>query len=228
MTTPEFDRYAHDYELLHRDSIRASGEEPEYFAAYKARHAAGRLGKSKPADILDFGCGVGGMSRHLSAAFPGARLVGVDVSSESIAIARAANSDLAHYAHIEGRRLPLDDHTIDLALAACVFHHIAPAERADWVRELRRVIRPGGHLVVYEHNPLNPLTRKVVHDCVFDEDAILLPQSESCALLRDTGFSDIDNDYIVFFPRALGILRPMERWLARIPLGAQYATWGRA
>jgi SAM-dependent methyltransferase len=226
--SPEFDRYARDYRSLHRDSIRASGEEPDYFAAYKAQHAKTRFGTTTPIDILDFGCGVGGMTRHLAAAFPGSRLTGVDVSSESLTLARQAHSGLAHFAHIEGESLPLENHSADLVLAACVFHHITPEARAGWVRELRRILRPGGHLVVYEHNPRNPLTRKVVNDCPFDADAILLPQAETRALLNDAGFQAVRNDFIVFFPHALAALRPMERWLSRVPFGAQYATWGRA
>jgi hypothetical protein len=109
-----------------------------------------------------------------------------------------------------------------------VFHHIPPGERACWVSELRRVIRPGGALFVFEHNPLNPLTRKVVNDCPFDEDAILLPRRETTTLLRDAGFEDVAADYIVFFPQALAVLRPLERRLAWLPAGAQYAVHGRA
>lgn len=223
---PEFDRYARTYQDLHRGSIQASGEEPEYFANYKATHAASRLGELAPAHVLDFGCGIGGMTRHIARAFAGARLTGADVSSESIAMAQEVHADLATYVHIEGHRLPLEDDSVDLALAACVFHHIPPAERGAWVRDLHRVIRPGGSLIIYEHNPVNPMTRKVVRDCPFDEDAILLPQAETRNLLQQAAFRDVRNDYIVFFPRALAALRPIEHWLSRFPLGAQYATWG--
>ena len=226
---PEFDRFAHHYRSMHKDSIQIGGEEPEYYASYKAKHAARRHGaSSKPRTLLDFGCGIGGMTRHLANAFPGTELIGVDVSSESIAIAREAHGNAARFMPIEGNRLPMEDASVDAAIAACVFHHIPPEARLSWTRELRRVVRPGGHLFIYEHNPLNPLTRKVVRDCVFDADAILLPQGETRALLQDAGFSEVENDYIVFFPHGLGVLRPLEQWLSALPLGAQYATWGRA
>jgi SAM-dependent methyltransferase len=115
-----------------------------------------------------------------------------------------------------------------LAVAACVFHHIPPQDRLHWTRELNRVLKPGAQFFIYEHNPLNPLTRKVVRDCEFDEDAILLPLQESRELLLQAGFDDISHDYIVFFPRILGFLRPIERLLRSLPLGAQYAVRGTA
>lgn len=226
----EFDRYATSYGDLHRDSIRASGEEPAYFAEYKAAWIARRLGISGSAaglDVLDFGCGVGGTLPHLTRHFPGATLHGADISGESIAVAKAANPSVA-LAQIADGCLPLEDASIDVVLAACVYHHIPPAERAHWTTEIRRVLKPGGHFFIFEHNPLNPLTRKVVRDCAFDEDAILLPRRESIGLLRDAGFSSPASAYTVFFPNALSALRPVEPALEWLPLGAQYVAYGRA
>lgn len=224
---PHFDQYAGKYDDLHRDSIRASGEEPEYFAAYKAdyvrRMVPGDQGRLR---ILDFGCGIGNGIPHLAARFPGAELTGVDVSGDSLELAREAHPQ-ARFERIEGGRLPLADASADVAVAACVFHHIPPPEREQWVAELHRVLAPGGRLFVFEHNPLNPVTQRVVAACEFDDDAILLPRSETVGLMRGAGFEGVDVDYIVFFPRALAALRPMERHLAWLPAGAQYAVHGQ-
>lgn len=224
--TPEFDRYAHSYRDMHRDSIRASGEEPDYFAAYKIEYMARALPAhaSGSPDILDFGCGVGNSIPHLARLFPAARLHGVDVSGESVAMARDANPGARF--DVLSSALPLPDASIDIAMAACVYHHVPPVERAHWTREVHRVLRPGGRFFIFEHNPLNPLTRKVVRDCPFDEDAILLPRRESVSLLGGAGFSEVHVDYIVFFPRPLGFLRPLERAMTAVPLGAQYVARG--
>ncbi len=227
---PQFDRYARDYRDLNAAAVRASGETPDYFAALKASYmsrVAPLPEDGTPRAILDFGCGIGGGIPHLRHVFTGARLHGVDASGESIAMARADCGD-AQFSVIEDNRLPLPDATFDLALAACVFHHIAPVERLHWMRELRRVLKPGGKVFVFEHNPLNPLTRKVVREYPFDEDAILLPRGETLALLADAGFCEAKSDYIVFFPRMFAALRPLERWLSPLPLGAQYAAHGIA
>lgn len=228
---PHFDHYAHSYRDLHQESVRASGEEPAYFAAYKVRFMASKLGGGCPGsgalDVLDFGCGIGGSIPHIRQHFPSAVIHGADVSGESIELARSAHPD-AVLDTIDGDRLQLEADSVDVAMAACVYHHITPAERAHWTRELHRVIRPGGYLFLFEHNPLNPLTRKVVRDCPFDDDAILLSRKESLGLFIGAGFTEVTADYIVFFPKIMSFLRPLERYLAKLPLGAQYAICGRA
>ena len=227
---PHFDRYASSYGELHRDSVRLSGEEPDYFAAYKVDYMADLLGPDlarQSLRILDFGCGVGASVPHLSAAFPNAQVHGVDVSGASIALATTSHPE-AVFAVLDADRLPLPDDSIDIAMAACVYHHIAPAERERWTQELRRVLRPGGHCFIFEHNPLNPLTRRVVASCPFDDDAILLPRKESLGLLQRSGFSQRRANYIVFFPKPFAFLRPVEKLLSKLPLGAQYAAHGRA
>lgn len=226
---PEFDRYAHTYKDLHKQSVQASGEEPEYFAAYKAAYMASFLDRisNSHLGILDFGCGVGGSTPHLRSFFPNAEITGMDVSGESIGLARLANPE-TNYKAITDDRLDLPDDSVDVVMAACVYHHIPPEQRLRWTLELRRVLKPGGHFFLFEHNPFNPLTRKVVNECPFDEDAILLKSGESTKLLADAGFKQTKISYIVFFPRPMAGFRPLESYLSWLPLGAQYVAHGVA
>lgn len=223
----EFDRYATDYTALHRSSIRASGEEPVYFSRYKAQYMARSL---RPAiaggalSMLDFGCGVGNSIPHLHDAFPDARLHGVDPSGDSVQLAQAAHGAGAEFRVNADDRIPYPDQYFDAVHVACVFHHIRPNCRDGWMQEIRRVLRPGGSVFIFEHNVLNPLTLKAVRDCPFDEDAILLPRRELVALARNAGFSKIRARYIVFFPAALAPLRPLEPALGWAPFGAQYVV----
>ncbi|WP_250628519.1 class I SAM-dependent methyltransferase [Pinirhizobacter soli] len=225
----EFDHYAGQYDDMHVASIAASGEEPAYFSAYKAQYMAAHARAGMPAPvILDFGCGIGNSLPHLHASFPAAVLHGSDPSGESIRMAKARVGDIASVVESPDDALPYADHTFDLALVACVLHHIRPYDRTRWMAELRRVMRPGGQLFIFEHNMLNPLTRKVVRDCPFDEDAVFLPRTELLGLMRDAGFAQVDSQYVVFFPRPLAALRPLEPLLGWLPLGAQYVVQGRA
>lgn len=221
-----FDRHASGYRRMHAQAIRASGEPPDFFAEAKVRYMVSHL-QRHPSSLLDFGCGVGGTLGPLTRAFPRARLHGVDESTASLEIATRDHPHVSLSA-IDAQRIPLRDGEVEAAMAACVFHHIAVPHRVRWIRELHRVVRPGGRVFVFEHNPLNPLTRAAVRACEFDAGAVLLRRREAHALLHEAGFTAIRGDYITFFPRVLSALRPLERHLGRLPLGAQYVVHGVA
>jgi hypothetical protein len=56
----------------------------------------------------------------------------------------------------------------------------------------------------------------------FDRDAILVSPPHARAILRQGGFRVLRSDFLFLFPRQLAFLRPIERRVARIPIGAQY------
>jgi hypothetical protein len=107
-----------------------------------------------------------------------------------------------------------------------VLHHVAPAARAEFMSELRRVVRRDGVVVVFEHNPWNPLTRVAVNRCEFDKDASLARRPTTRRLFERAGLRIEDSSYIIFTtsprwsPRADAVLG----WC---PLGAQYYVAAR-
>ncbi len=56
----------------------------------------------------------------------------------------------------------------------------------------------------------------------FDRDAITLLPGQSRRLLSTAGFRVLRTDFLFYFPKLLAGLRPVERYLSSIPLGAQY------
>ena len=82
-------------------------------------------------------------------------------------------------------------------------------------------------MAVFEHNPLNPLTRLVVARCEFDEGVQLLPTREVRDLLAEAGLQPIERRYILFFPWRASFLQRLEARLAALPLGAQHLTAAR-
>jgi ubiquinone/menaquinone biosynthesis C-methylase UbiE len=179
MLEQEFDRFAQEYEQLHASVLTASGEGPAFFAAYKPadmrRHLAAAGVSRGPLTLLDFGCGVGGSLPHLRREFPYAELIGADVSRKSLDIAERRYPGLARLIGLnETGAMPLPEASADVVFSACVFHHIPEAEHHRILCDLHRVTKPGGSLFIFEHNPLNPLTRRVVDACAFDENAVLI------------------------------------------------------
>lgn len=225
----EFDFVAADYGDQHAASIRLSGEGPGFFAEYKIADVAKTLSAAghEPVDILDFGCGIGESLPFLRHYFPHAMLQGIDVSSESVRLAQARVGTAASLTTYEGDRLPFADGSFDLVFTACVFHHIPPADHDRALREIRRVLRPGGHFFLFEHNPWNPATRYAVANCPFDANAILISASDMQRRLISAGFASADRRYRLFFPHMLRALRPLEHRLTWLPLGAQYFCWSR-
>ncbi len=213
----KFNRVADDYSSLHAASVAASGEGVEYFASYKM-HCLSRLGFAEEISVLDFGCGIGNLTRLLAQKY--SLVHGYDPSEGSIRLAREGGGK-AHYLTSPDE---LQEQRYDLAVLAGTLHHIPVPERIDTLRQVRRKLRAGGHLVIFEHNPLNPLTRRAVDACAFDDDAVLLRPREIREQLSAAGFRSIKQTYIVFFPRFLAWFRPLEPLLGFCPLGAQTMT----
>lgn len=103
--------------------------------------------------VLEVGCGVGAQTVHLVTANPAADLVAVDVSAESLALARARVEAAAPGARVAWHRadlfdLPFADAEFDHLFVCFVLEHLAEPGRALSV--LRRVLRPGGTITVIE------------------------------------------------------------------------------
>lgn len=233
MRETEFDKFADEYNALLLRSIRSSGENPAFFAEYKVRDVATKLVAAAPAGsisdglrILDFGSGSGNSTEFFRKYISGAEITCLDVSRRSLALARHRNGASAQFVCFDGRTIPFGPGYFDVVFAACVFHHIEPNRHVPLLREIYRVLRPGGSLFLFEHNPLNPLTRHAVGMCEFDKDAVLIRGCDMVARARAGGFNAVRLAYRIFFPRVLAALRPLERFLVHVPIGAQYYVHG--
>lgn len=212
----KFDAYAKDYERLHSNNITASGEQPAYFADYKVECINRLVGSAYDEPILDYGCGVGSLTERLIRRF--SQVSGFDPSAASVAEARTRAATATFYE--EAAAIPKAH--FGVIVLANVLHHVPPAERRALVSQLVGCLQPGkGRLVVFEHNPYNPLTRRAVATCEFDDDAILLGPVELTRLLAESGLVRARRKFIVFFPRSLAGLRGLEPHLGWLPIGAQ-------
>jgi SAM-dependent methyltransferase len=216
----DFDRFAQDYSTVLDRSLALSGEDSSYFAEYKALYLRHLLGPSFSGKVLDFGCGVGLLARFLQTHLPAAHVHGFDVSKDSIAKVDPALSSRGMFTS------SLADlaRDYDLIVIANVMHHIPPDQRPNALGDLAQRLRERGLLSIFEHNPANPLTRWVVERCPFDDDAVLLPSAETVQRVQAAGLQLRRRDYTVFMPGFLHWLRPLERYLCWLPLGAQYAV----
>jgi SAM-dependent methyltransferase len=219
----EFDLLADEYSVMHKDNVAITGESPEYFSEYKIADLAKWLDRlNQPSlKVLDFGSGIGNSMPYFRKYFSSSEISCADVSARSIEIAQSRYPGSENYVLIE-KSIPVPSVSQDVVFSACVFHHIPHEEHIDWLTELLRITKPGGILAIYEHNPFNPLTVRAVNTCPLDVNAKLIRGSTMRDRTIAAGWELARIDYKLFFPAALSVLRPMERHLEWLALGAQY------
>jgi len=219
-----FDRFARDY-VVEVDKVanvsveRLAGEKARLILDVLSSH----LGDPKRLRVLDIGCGIGLVDGELEAQVQ--LLCGADLSRESLIHAqrRAPGTQFTLY---DGVNLPFADSSFDAVFAVSVLHHVPPATRNAFMTEMLRPIVNNGLAIIIEHNPFNPITRRIVSRCAFDADAVLLNCGEARALLAAAGTRTIGRRYLGFSPVRNGLIERAERSFAWLPIGAQYCVWG--
>lgn len=220
----EFDEHSHNYKEQVNNSVNFSGLTVDFFTQGKADFFNNLLKDEKAHSVLDIGCGIGDLHPYL--AQKSRKITGIDVSSESIKIAKNTYKDNI-YSVYDGKTLPFDDDTFDAVLTVCVMHHVPPKQWQNFIHEMIRVTKKGGKIAVFEHNPFNPLTRIAVNRCPFDKDAVLLRAKQVEKMFLSTKQIKPASSYIFFTPFKHVAFKKLDNLLSWLPLGAQYCTYGQ-
>lgn len=218
----QFDSFSHDYDSVLNGGLAITGETKEYFINGRIKFLADLLKKIHylPESILDFGCGTGSAIPYFKRYLNIKNILGVDISSRSIEIARknhwAANIDFKTIDEFQ------PNNSFDLVFTNGVFHHIPLPERVIFGRYIYQSLSPGGIFAFWENNPLNLGTRWVMKRIEFDRIAEVIYPFRAHSLLTSCGFQILRTDFMFIFPIFLKFLRGMEKSLSRLPLGGQY------
>ncbi len=105
-----------------------------------------RLHAQRAEQVLDVGCGTGALLAALAAAAPGVRLVGIDASPEMLAVARGKLAPAVDLRVAWAEDVPYGDATFDAVVSCSVLHYLREPMAA--LREMARVVKPGGRLVI--------------------------------------------------------------------------------
>lgn len=150
--------------------------------------------------VADIGCG-GGIYARAWAGLGAERVIGVDFSEEQLAAARAASSDpRVRFQHGTALATGLPDASVDLVFERALLHH--GIDRAAAVAEARRVLAPGGRLIVQDRTMADvalPGAPEHLRGYLFERFPRLLAVEEGRrpapgeleASLRDAGFIQI-------------------------------------
>jgi ubiquinone/menaquinone biosynthesis C-methylase UbiE len=151
----------------------------------------------RPRDrVFDLGCGTGTLAIEIKKRFPEAEIIGLDPDPKALVRARrkAAREALAiHFDQGFGNQLPYAAASFDRAFSSFMFHHLPAEEKANTLREVRRVLKPGGefHMMDFEapedhqHGFVAHLLRSHAH--LKDNSA-----ANVLAMFKDAGFREAD------------------------------------
>jgi len=210
-----FDDFSSDYENKILKSFGNIDSNVSYYHSGKAKIAKRELASS-PNKILDFGCGIGSMLKFLKENFNYSKFYAYDESLKSLEHVKIKYPDVNCIHSLDTIE------KFDLIFVSNVIHHVKSSERNDFFKKIYSLLDDNGRLLIYEHNPYNPITLKVVANCEFDIDAELINKKNLIKLCNENDFKLQKSGYIHFFPSKLKFFFNLEKYLKWFFLGAQY------
>jgi ubiquinone/menaquinone biosynthesis C-methylase UbiE len=100
--------------------------------------------------IVDIGCGPGYIIREISSAFPGQRIIGLDISPSmvQIAVANLSSTGNVELLQADAEKVPLRDGSVDFVISTGSLHHWRDCDAV--LSEIYRILRPGGELLLLD------------------------------------------------------------------------------
>jgi len=117
---------------------------------------------------LDVGCGTGALLQMVGRQNRDAMLSGVDLSDQMIHVARSRLGENADLTVSDSEELPFDSGHFDLVTCTFSFHHYPNPQRV--VREMARVLAPGGRVIIADPSPFFPVRELLNLAAPFRED----------------------------------------------------------
>ena len=163
------------------------------YVADTTRETLARIGAPVPSSVLDIACGTGTLLEEIARRRPGAdaRIAGVDLSPGMLAQARGKLTPRAIVVAGDAARLPFRAGAFEVAVSASALHHWC--DPGAVLREARRVLQPGGRLVVTDWcgDRWVERIRAALHRRHDHAHLRVYRSSELAVLMTDAGFRDV-------------------------------------
>lgn len=127
------------------DAYRSSGASVACRLNEFLRHQLGKPVESFDA-VLDWGCGAGRLTRYLAMLSP--HVTGVDIDADNVAMCAEYLPQASFLPIDRNPPTPFPHGSFDLVIGISVFTHLSEANQHAWLSELKRIVRPGGVLLM--------------------------------------------------------------------------------
>lgn len=206
-----FDSVAEDY-----DKVLPAHVEEHYFRR-RMQFLSGLLGSGR---VLDVCSGTGRISAGLIA--KGFDVVSLDSSENMLSMRIGVNG----YKPVKGLsyELPFESAVFDLVVCIAALHHVAEKDKVrQTIEEMKRVVKKGGYIVLWDHNPFNPYWKIIMKRVPQDTGAErLIPQIEMTGPFQEGGYSwaIYKKGFVPDFAlkRFMGFFRLLERFVEVMPV----------
>ncbi|MBI4374928.1 MAG: methyltransferase domain-containing protein [Elusimicrobia bacterium] len=144
--------------------------------------------------VIDAGCGTGELLRLLESSSVSIKAVGADPDGKALALARRKLESVGRdveWVQASMSRLPFPEASFDAAVSTLAFHHIPAEDRLASLREVLRVLKPGGRFVLCDLVPDAP---SAAARLAFRLLSLLEPLQDNARLagmLAEAGFSEV-------------------------------------
>ena len=159
---------------------------------------ARRLGLRPGDRALDVACGTGRLAFELAGhVTPDGSVVGVDAATEMVERATATNGGLrlpVRFQTALAQRLPFRNDTFQAVTCTLALHHIAQDDRRRAVEEIRRVLQPGGRLLIADFQTPTSGPARFLARMLFGHVLAERPLDQAGDLLEAAGFVDLIRD----------------------------------
>jgi ubiquinone/menaquinone biosynthesis C-methylase UbiE len=143
-------------------------------------------------NILEIGCGTGTVVVALKQSQPSAEVTGLDPDAKALERAKkkaGRNSLRIRFDQGFSGNLPYGDQSFDRVLSSLMFHHLDDREKEKTLREVKRVLKPGGsfHMVDFDQSKSNGFFARWFHSHEHLKDN---SENRILTLLKEAGFSE--------------------------------------